>query len=70
MAGVRVTVRLPRGEVRVLEVKRGVRVADVLRRLGLVVEEVVVAVDGEIVPEDERIFEDVRVDVYSVVSGG
>jgi len=70
MGKVRVTVNLPRGGVRVVEAERGVRVAEILRGLGLVLEEVVAAVDGEIVPEDERIYRDSRIDVYSVVSGG
>lgn len=71
MAGsVRVAVRLPGGEKRVVEVERGARIADIVRGLGLVLEEVVVALDGEIVPEDERVFRDARIDVYSVVSGG
>ena len=71
MAGsVRVAVRLPGGETRVVEVERGARIADIVRGLGLVLEEVVVALDGEIVPEDERVFRDARIDVYSVVSGG
>ncbi len=68
--GVRVRVRLPGGETRVLEVERGSRIADIVRRLGLIVEEVVVALDGEIVPEDERVYRESRIDVYSVVSGG
>ncbi len=67
---VRVAVRLPGGETRVVEVERGARIADIVRGLGLVLEEVVVALDGEIVPEDERVFRDARIDVYSVVSGG
>ena len=70
MPKVRVVVELFGREKRVLEVEKGRRILDILRELNLISEEVVVAVDGRIVPEDERIYGDCRIKVFSVVSGG
>lgn len=70
MPKVRVVVDVFGREVREVEVDKGTRILDLLRGLGLISEEVVVALDGEIVPEDERIYSDCRLKIFSVVSGG
>ncbi|MEZ0345716.1 MAG: MoaD/ThiS family protein [Infirmifilum sp.] len=48
----------------------GATVRDLLRKLGLAESEVVVAVNGEVVAEDEGLVPHVKVTIHSVVSGG
>lgn len=70
MPKVKVVVDVFGREVKEIEVEKGSKILDLLRELGLIAEEVVVALDGEIVPEDERIYSDCRLKIISVVSGG
>lgn len=70
MSKVKVVVDIFGREVKEVEVEKGSKILDLLRELGLIAEEVVVALDGEIVPEDERIYSDCRLKIFSVVSGG
>ncbi len=51
-------------------VGEGYTVRDLLTQLGLRASEVVVAVDGEVVTEDEPLKPGSRVKIHSVVSGG
>lgn len=51
-------------------VDEGVTVRELLRRLGLSESEVVVAVNGEVVAEDEKLPSEAKVKIHSVVSGG
>jgi len=51
-------------------VEEGSTVRDLLGQLGLRASEVVVAVDGEVVAEDEPLKPGSRVKIHSVVSGG
>ncbi len=60
---------LGRGE-RLLEHRPGMTVADVLRELGLLSTEYVVARNGRVVAEDEPVEDGDELLLYPVVSGG
>lgn len=57
-------------EQRTVEVKKGSRIIDVLEKLSLNPVEIVVAKNGEVVPEDDFVSDGDKLDFYSVVSGG
>ncbi|OYT30971.1 MAG: thiamine biosynthesis protein ThiS [Thermofilum sp. ex4484_79] len=57
-------------EKRKLSVRKGIRIVSLLEMLNIIPEEVVVVVDGEITPEDERITRDCVIELLPVVSGG
>lgn len=57
-------------EIRELSLAGGTTVAELLKILGFRQSEVVVAVDGEVVTEDELLRDGSRVKLHSVVSGG
>jgi len=57
-------------EVRELSLAEGATVVDLLNLIGFKASEVVVAVDGEVVAEDEPLRDGSRVKLHSVVSGG
>jgi len=57
-------------EKRKLSVRKGIRIVSLLEMLNIIPEEVVVIVDGEITPEDERITRDCVIELLPVVSGG
>jgi sulfur carrier protein len=57
-------------EARVVEYRPGMRVADVLRELGLLSNEYVVARNGRVVAEDEPVEDGDELVLYPVVSGG
>ncbi|RLE69896.1 MAG: thiamine biosynthesis protein ThiS [Thermoprotei archaeon] len=67
---VEVSVSLWSGEEKKLKVKRGVRVEDILKMLGLNREAVLCLLNNELVVESERILEDCKLKILSVVSGG
>ena len=68
---VRVRVKLVRRDEEFeLEVEKGSKVEDVLRRLGLNPGEYVTVLNGEVVPEDETIDEPAELKLVPVVSGG
>ena len=58
-----------RGEAEI-KVRRGERVENVMRRLGLNPVEYVAVMEGRVVPEDEVISKPVRLKLVPVVSGG
>lgn len=69
-APVRVRVKvLPGGKVEELEIGKGSRVADMVRRLGLTVSGVVVLREGSPVPEDEAV-EEGEYTILLAASGG
>ena len=57
-------------EVRAVEHRPGMRVVDVLRELGLLSNEYVVARNGRVVAEDEPVDDGDELVLYPVVSGG
>ena len=66
-----VRIRLvPEGEERVLEASGRLRVGDLLRRLGLSIEGVVVIRDGTPLTEDDYVEPGDEVEVVRVLSGG
>lgn len=67
---IRVVVDIFGREVRELSLAEGATVVDLLNLIGFKVSEVVVAVDGEVVAEDEPLRDGSRVKLHSVVSGG
>ena len=67
MISVRVLLRNPKRE---LDIAGPVRVDTLLERLGLNREAHLVIVDGTLVPGDELIADDSRVEVRPVISGG
>ncbi len=67
---VEVSVSLWSGEEKKLKVKRGARVEDILKMLGLNREAVLCLLNNELVAENEPIIEDCRLKILSVVSGG
>uniref|UniRef100_A0A7C4H6W6 Thiamine biosynthesis protein ThiS n=1 Tax=Thermofilum pendens TaxID=2269 RepID=A0A7C4H6W6_THEPE len=66
----RVVVDIFGREVRELSLAEGATVVDLLNLIGFKASEVVVAVDGEVVAEDEPLRDGSRVKLHSVVSGG
>jgi sulfur carrier protein ThiS len=67
LTSVRVLLRNPKRE---LDIAGPVRVDTLLERLGLNREAHLVIVDGTLVPGDELIADDARVEVRPVISGG
>ncbi|MEM0376766.1 MAG: MoaD/ThiS family protein [Thermofilum sp.] len=67
---IRVVVDIFGREVRELSLAEGATVVDLLNLIGFKASEVVVAVDGEVVAEDEPLRDGSRVKLHSVVSGG
>lgn len=67
---IRVLVDIFGREVRELSLAEGATVSDLLNLLGFKESEVVAAVDGEVVAEDEPLRDGSRVKLHSVVSGG
>lgn len=73
MAGsqsIRVIVDIFGREVREVNLAEGSTVMELLNLLGFKPSEVVVALDGEVVAEDELLRDGSRVKLHSVVSGG
>lgn len=69
MEFIRIRVRF-RDRVHEGSYRRGITIKELLTKLGLNPEEVVVALNGEIVPEDSRLTESCEIEVLPVVSGG
>lgn len=69
-SGMKVKVNIFGREVRELEVRRGTRIEDLLEALGLNPEEVLVLLNGKLVPEDKLLPENAELEIVSVVSGG
>jgi|GEM_PF-1573393 len=67
---IEVSVSLWNGEEKKLRVKQGARVEDILKMLGLNREAVLCLLNNELVTEIERITEDCKLKILSVVSGG
>ncbi|RLE69788.1 MAG: thiamine biosynthesis protein ThiS [Thermoprotei archaeon] len=59
-----------RGMIREVNVKKGVKVEEVLRMIGLNPVEYVVILGRTLVPEDEMITQGTRLKLVPVVSGG
>lgn len=69
-SGIKVVVDVFGREVREVCLEEGATVRDLIKALGLRVSEVVAAINGEVVAEDEVLPPTARVKLHSVVSGG
>ena len=67
---VKVNIIIFNRERREIEVKKGTRIIDILRRLNVNPVEVVTILNGEVVPEEEIVIKDSELEILSVVSGG
>lgn len=53
-----------------VKVRKGARVEDIVKLLGLNTEEYVAVLDGRVVPDDELVVEPSKLKLIPVVSGG
>jgi sulfur carrier protein len=67
---VRIKLRLIGREEREIKVRKGIRIIDLLRRLKINPETVVVRKNKEVCIEEERIEEGDYIEIISVISGG
>jgi sulfur carrier protein ThiS len=67
---VKIRVEVKGKEEKELEIREGARVLEVLEKLGINRETVVVFVDGRIAPEEGELRENSRVAILPIVTGG